>query len=126
MGFSIHDDLLDNGPAYLKAECTEITVCSAEPTTYTQAHTTYKLADVVVDTADFTLAAGDVNGRKVTQAAQSGITVDADGTANHIAFNDTGATKLLMVKPITAQVVAIGNTITIPANKWETNVPTAV
>ena len=55
----------------------KMVICSQQPTTYAEANATYALADVAVDAGDFTKANGDVSGRKVTVAAQSGVTVDA-------------------------------------------------
>jgi len=127
MAFHIHDDLMDNGPQYLKDECTLITVVSADPTlNYTQATVTYKLADVVVDTSDFTVSDGDTSGRKVVQAAITDVMVDTSGTATHLCFCDSGASKVLMVKPITSQAITSGNTMTIPENKWEVLDPSPV
>ena len=67
---------------------TILTVCNAQPTTRTEAVTTYKLADVVIDGTDFTKANGDVSGRKVTVAQQSTVLIDTSGTATHIAICD--------------------------------------
>jgi hypothetical protein len=123
MGFSAHNDLLDNGPLYLKNNCNEVTLCSQEPTTYTDAHTTYKLASVAVTTGDFAVADGDVSGRKVTMASKTGITPTGNGTATHMAFNDTNNSKLLLVKQITSQALLTSQAVTIPANRYEVRDP---
>jgi len=73
----------------------EMNLCSVAPTTRTEAITTYSLADVVIDSADFSKADGDVSGRKATVAAQNSVTVDASGMATHVAITD--ATRLLHV-----------------------------
>jgi len=53
------DASIDAMLAYL-ADCDEINVCSAQPTTYTEAITTYSLADIAVTpgngNGDFTIA----------------------------------------------------------------------
>jgi hypothetical protein len=111
---SVLDALLDK-----VATSTTLTVCSAQPTTRTEAVTTYKLADVVIDSGDFTKANGDTSGRKVTIGAQSDIDVDASGTASHVALCD--GTDLLYVTTLTTtQVLTSGNTVTVPA--WDIEV----
>ena len=92
---------------------TILTVCSAQPTTRTEAVTTYKLADVVVDSGDFSKANGDSSGRKVTIAQQADIPVDSSGDATHIALCD--GSDLLLVTTCTTQTLTSGNTVTVPA-----------
>lgn len=104
------------------ATATIMTVCSAQPTTRTEAVTTFELADVVVASGDFTKAAGDTSGRKVTVAAKSAVPVDSSGTATHVALCD--ASTLLYVTTLTSQAVTAGNTANIGAWKVEINNPT--
>ena len=91
-------------------------VCSTEPTTRTEAVTTYQLASAVMtpDT-DFTKGDGDTNGRKVTVAAKSGLTIDNTGNAQHIALTD--GSNLLYVTTCTAQQLTAGGTVDVPA--WD-------
>lgn len=96
---------------------TILTVCSAQPTTRTEAVTTYALADVVISGGDFTKANGDTSGRKVTVAQKASVAVDATGTATHIAVCDS--TNLLYVTTCTSQALTSGNTVTVPAWKIE-------
>lgn len=91
---------------------TILTVCSAQPTNRTEAVTTYKLADVVIDAADFAKSDG-VSGRKVTIAQQENVDVDTTGTANHVAVCD--GTNLLYVTTCTPQLLTAGNKVTTPA-----------
>ncbi|NTV41800.1 MAG: hypothetical protein HGA63_00720 [Syntrophobacteraceae bacterium] len=127
MGFSAHDDLLDNGPKYLKDYCTKVTLCNAQPTTYSDANTLsptgMKLAEVTLTTTDFSMADGDTSGRKVVMAAKTGITPGANGTATHMAFLDTNNSKLLLVKQISSQVLSTSQSITIPSNRYEVRDP---
>jgi hypothetical protein len=99
--------------------------CSAQPTTYTEANATFALADVAMtpDT-DYTKAAGDVSGRKVTVAAKSGVNVDTSGTATHIALIRTADTTLRFVTTCTSQALTAGNTCNFPAWDIETGAPT--
>ena len=113
---AVLDALLDK-----VATGTILTVCSAEPTSRTDAVTTYKLADVTIDSADFAKANGDVSGRKVTIAQQDDVPVDSNGTATHVAICD--GTDLLYVTTCTSQVLTAGNTVTVPAWKIEVSDP---
>ena len=121
MAKSVLNDVLD---AMLDeiALGTELNVCSTEPTTRTEAVTTYSLADVVLTAGDgggdYTIADGDTSGRKVTVAQQATITVDTSGTALHIALTD--ATRLLYVTTCTSQALTAPNTVTVPA--WDIEV----
>lgn len=96
---------------------TILTVCSAQPTTRAEAVTTYKLADVVIDSGDFTKANGDTSGRKVTVSSQADVPIDSDGTATHIAICD--ASNVLLVTTCNSQGLTSGGTVTTPAFKYE-------
>ena len=113
----VHDDVLDGALNIIKNNCTRMTACSAQPTTYTEGNATYALADVTMASGDFTNANGDTNGRKTTVAAKSSILIDGTGTANHIALLDTTNSKLLYVTTCTAQSLTLGNTVNFPV--WD-------
>ena len=114
----VHDDVLDSALNYIKNNSTRICVCNAQPTTYTEAVTTYKLAIKTIISTDFTGPAnGDISGRKLTSNQHTGITVDTTGTATHIALADSATSKLLFVTTCTSQALTAGNTVTIPA--WD-------
>lgn len=118
MGKSVHDDVLDGAWDVLDQATIQV-ACSAEPTTRAEAVTTYALADAVMTAdTDYTKANGDTSGRKVTVAAKSGETVDATGTATHIALCD--ATRLLYVTTCTSQALTSGNTVNFPA--WDAEI----
>lgn len=123
MAKSIADAVYDAALQYIEDNTTVITVCNAQPTTYAEATSTYKLADVVVDSADFTGPVnGDVSGRKTTLNAQTGVTVDSSGTATHVA--GSSGSVLLWVTTCTSQVLTAGNTVDIPATDIEIADPT--
>ena len=100
------------------------TVCSAEPANYAGIS--------AVDLATVTLTAGDGNGdyviaddtsgRKVTVAAQNGVSIIASGTATHIAYDD-GST-LLAVTTCTSQALTSGGTVDVPSHKFAIADPT--
>jgi hypothetical protein len=115
MAKSVHDNVLD-GAFDIVDQADIMTACNAEPTTRTEAITTFKLADVAMTpNTDFTKANGDTNGRKVTVAAKSAVPVFTTGTATHLALCD--ATRLLYVTTCTSQALTSGNTVNFPA--WD-------
>lgn len=122
MAKSVHDSVLD-GAFDILDQANLMTVCSAEPTTRTEAVTTFALGDVAMTVnTDYTKANGDTSGRKCTVAAKSGVTVDSSGTATHVALCD--GTNLLYVTTCTSQALTAGNTVNFPAWKIEIADPT--
>lgn len=126
MGKSVHDDVLDGSHDIVKNNCTRMTVCSAEPTSYAEANATYALADVTMTSGDFTNANGDTSGRKCTVSAKSGVLIDTSGTATHIALLDVANSKLLRVTTCTSQALTANgtNTVNFPSWKFEIADPT--
>lgn len=112
------DAVLD-GSLDVIATATKLIVCSAQPTTYTEANSTYALADIVIDSGDFTKANGDTSGRKITIGAQSSVLIDTSGTANHIALVRVADSTLLYVTTCTSQALTANgsNTVNVPA--WD-------
>jgi hypothetical protein len=88
-------------------------LCSAEPTSYTEANATYALADVT-PTFD-AIANGDTSGRKRGVQAKTGVAVDATGTGTHIALVKTGDSTLRYVTTTASQGVSSGGTVDIGA-----------
>lgn len=112
----IADRVLDNGLAVLDVEATHFHICSAEPTTYTQAITTFGLGNRSLTAGDITLGAGSPNGRQANLLALSGGTVTASGTATHYAVVDQTNSRLLSAGALSAsQVVTAGNTFNTTA-----------
>jgi len=107
----------------------KLVVCSSEPTTYTEAITTYALTNEDDANAalagDYTLAAGDVSGRKDTRAQASNIAINASGTATHVAEVDSSVSPpvLLRVTTCTSQALTSGGTVTVSAVDHEVTAP---
>jgi len=120
MAKSVHDNVLD-GAFDVLDQCDLMTVCNAEPTTFTEAVTTFKLADVAMtpDT-DYTKSNGDTNGRKVRMAAKSAVPIDTTGTATHIALTKSTGSLLLYVTTCTSQALTSGGTVDIPV--WDVEI----
>lgn len=115
MAKSVDDTVLDGALNVIKTNVVSMSACNAEPTTRTEAATTFKLAVATMVNGDFTIANGDTNGRKVTTAAKSTINVDTTGTATHIALFD--ASVLRYVTTCTSQALTSGNDVNFPA--WD-------
>lgn len=125
MGKTVHDDFLDGALNIAKNNATRICVCSTQPTTYTEAITTYMLAIKTITSTDFTGPAnGDTSGRKLTSNQHTAITITNSGDAQHVALCDSANSKLLLVTTCTTQTLTAGNTVTIPTWKDEIADPT--
>lgn len=110
MAKQVHDSVLDAALNKV-ATATVMTLCTLEPTTYTQATATYKLATTTMQPANFTNAGGTTSGRQANVAARTGVSVDTTGTATHVALCD--ATTVLYVTTMTSQSLTAGNTVDI-------------
>lgn len=122
MGKAIDNSVLDAALGIFD-NGTGMSACSAQPTTRTEAATTYMLAATSMTAgSDYTIANGDTSGRKVTTAAKNGVSVTNSGTATHVAIYD-GST-LLAVTTCTSQALTAGNTVNFPAWKYEVQAPT--
>ena len=124
----INDSLLDLALTEIKTTCNKLVICSAQPTTFAQANNLpassgYKLAEVAVDTTDFTLGDG-TTGRRVTLAQQVNFAGLAAGTGNHLAWIDTVNSVLLHVSSATSQAVTVGGLCTVNAHYYEIRDPT--
>ena len=100
---------------------TKQTVCSGQPANFAGI-AAVKLAEVVMTPADYTLAAGDVSGRKITTAVKNALNITASNNATHIALDN--GTLLLYVTTCASQALNLGNTVNIPAWKVEVQAPT--
>jgi hypothetical protein len=116
-GKSQNDLMLDAAFDYIRAAVTSMTICTTQPTTYSQALSVNALAVVTMASTDITTTPGDTSGRKMHIGSETGITVDTTGVANHIALVDTDGTALLFVTTCTTQQLTTGNTVNIPA--WD-------
>ena len=101
-------------------DATLMTVCNAQPTTYAEMSSTFKLADVVMAGGDFTISNGDTNGRKVRVAAKSAVPIDTSGDATHVALAISGSSTLLGATTCTTQTLTALGTVDIPV--WDVEV----
>ena len=115
MAKSQNDLMLDAAFEWVNDLVTRINVCATQPTTYAEATSTNMLAQTdVITSTEITLANGDTNGRKMTVASQTGLSVSTSGTADHIALTGSTGSTLLLVTTCTTQALTTGNTVNIP------------
>jgi hypothetical protein len=123
MAAFLHDDVLDAALQYIEDNLTDIYICSAEPSNYTEATSTYALGDY--NSPSVTGPANDTSGRKTTvDAIASGDPGDVTdtGTATWVAGIDEVNDKLLFAQELSSsQAVTSGNTFTLTA--FDINIP---
>lgn len=105
MGKRMADAGADAALAYW-TDSDKMTVCSAEPTNYTEGNATYALGDGVPTFQ--AIADGDTSGRKRVVDAKTGMGVDIAGTVTHLALLKTGDTTLRYVTTTASQAISGG------------------
>ncbi len=111
----IADYVLDAALSKLDTEANRLDICSQEPTSYTEATSTYTLGNKT------SLSVGSPadrspSGRKVAVASFSDGSVTGTGTASHWAIVDTGNSRLLATGALSSsQGVTSGNTFSLAA-----------
>lgn len=109
----IADTVFDNGLTTLDSNGTRLDICSTEPTTYTEATSTYSLGNDTVNTG--APENGAVDGRRVQVPAISAGSVTASGTAGFWALTN-GTDTLYATGSLSAtQAVTSGNTFSLDA-----------
>lgn len=116
----IPDTVLDAQLAACEGDA--VHVCSAQPTNYTEAASTYRLATQAISGGNYSKANGDVSGRKNTLTPPGATPITASGTANHIAV--TQGTTLKFVTTCVSQALTAGGTVDISAIVHEVADPT--
>lgn len=107
------DGFIDGGLT-ATALSTKLTICAGQPVSFADITTKELAASGVLTGGDFTIADGDTNGRKVTTAAQSTMSITASGTADHVVISDgTDYT----ITTCTAQALTSGGTVSTPV--WD-------
>lgn len=127
-----HPDVLDNGPAYIKANCNKVILITAFSTAYATVNGANKIAEAALVTGDFALSGADGAARTLTatltgKAAGNALQALADGTNMHLAFVDTVNSKVLHVtEESTDQPITLGNPVSLNTNlAYVCNQPTA-
>lgn len=121
MGKKASDNVLDAACNHVKNNATNLILLDAEPADRAAA-LAGALVNIAVTGTDFTVANGDVSGRKVTVGAKSG-TASASGNHNHTAI--ISASDLLAVTTATAtKAINSGDTVNSAAFDFEFGDPT--
>ena len=122
-----HADVLDNGPAYIKTNCDKVCVVSAYTAGDSYATVTAAiLAEAALTSTDFTLASSGSDRTLTTAAGKQDTAANVSGTASHIAFVDTVASKVLWVTEETSgQSITAGNPVTFPSLVYTAKQPVA-
>ena len=122
-----HADFLDNGLAYLKANCNKVILIDAFSSTYATVNGANKVAEAALVTGDFAIAGADGAARVLTatltgKSAGNALKAVADGTNMHLAFVDTVNSKVLYVtEESTDQPITSGNPIQLNSNPTYTS-----
>lgn len=115
MGKWANDNVMDNGLNWIKNNTNEMHICNNQPASYADL-STMSLGSVAMTSADFTLADGDISGRKLTVAAKD-IIASADGTATHVVLANSSTSILVYVTTMTSKTVNNGDTVSLSA--WD-------
>jgi hypothetical protein len=86
----VADSVLDAALAKI-ATSTRMTACTALPANFAGIAAVVKANEVLtagVGNGDYTLADGDVSGRKLTVLAQTALTMTGNGTVTHLCLDD--------------------------------------
>jgi len=106
MATTIADAVLDAALNYIANNADEIYYCSAQPTTYTEASVTFKLAGDTLTVGDgngnYVVGNGDIDGRKLAVTPTQNVTVNTNGTVTYVALSD--GTSVLYAKALDAGV----------------------
>lgn len=102
---------------YWGNDVSDVCICSAEPTTYTEAVTTFNLgAQALAGTP--TLANGDTSGRKITNPQQASVAITTGGQVTHVA-NVQSVGSLLKYVTTTATTPTVTTSDTVTVNAWD-------
>ena len=113
MAAYLHDDILDAALNVIDNNVEYLYICSAQPTTFAEASSTYALGNKAAP-AIGAPTNGDLSGRKVVVSAITDGVVTGTDTATWIALTDNSESKLLVAQELSAsQGVTSGNTFTL-------------
>jgi hypothetical protein len=114
MASYLNDEVTDQGLDYADTNGTRIDICSALPTTYAEATSTFSLGNKTGLNTGATQN-GASSGRRVIVPAITDGNVTGNGTATHWALTDGSGTLIAAQTLASSQVVTSGNVFTLPA-----------
>ena len=120
---TLSNNVFDSGLSYITSNADELHICSAEPTSYAEATSTYTLGnDSITVGSPQDRGAG---GREVVVPSVSAGSVTGSGTATHFAVVDTVSSELLATGSLSASVaVTSGNNFALTS--FEIGIPDPV
>jgi hypothetical protein len=121
MAKSAHDDVADAYLEEIANNANLMCVCSTQPTTRTEAASTYALATVALAPGDMAIGDGAAGGRKLTISAKSAVPIVASGNMAHVALVDNA--KLHFVTTSSLLGLLAGNLVNIPSWSITVNDP---
>lgn len=108
---TLANSVLDDGLSTLTTNGTRIDICSAEPTSYAEATSTYTLGTSTITTGS--PADRTSGGREVTVNAVTDASVTGNGTAAFYAITNGSDTLYATGNLSTSQTVTSGNTFSL-------------
>lgn len=114
----ITPNALDASLNYIKNNVENLYICSSEPTTFTEASSTFRLcvkaSPVITGPVNYTV---DLEtGRMITVAAITDGAIESAGQAAYLALTDDSNNELLYVKPLNvAEVIVAQQVFTMPS-----------
>jgi hypothetical protein len=124
MGKKFDDTVIDGALIIIKTGATNLIFCSSEPANYAGI-AAVKLAEKTgLTSGSFTIADDAVSpyGRKITVAAQTGMTPTANGTITYAVLTN-GSSILYAGTTVTSQAVTTAQTWDSPAFKFQIGDP---
>lgn len=121
MGKIINDTVYDQTLEYIQANAESLYLVAGAVSSLDDV-TSQSLGFVSVASADFTIAAGDVSGRKITVAAKTGFSISQTSTLDHVVLVTSAA--ILFATTHAATSVTSGETRNSNAFKMELRDPT--
>lgn len=119
-----NDEGFDNGLDAIDTDVDTIALLNAAPTNVTEANTLITSAGIALATHAYTDVAapadGDTSGRKITFNEVTGLAVEANGTATHVAYLAVSAGYVAAWYPLTTpRALTTANTFSVPARDLE-------
>jgi hypothetical protein len=119
MAFYAHPDVLDQGPNFIKTNCTRMVAIKtyAFGDTYATVNGAGNiLAEATMASTDFTLASSGNDRTLTTASGKSDTSANATGAVTHIGFLDVTNSKVLWVTQETSgQTITSGNPVNFPS-----------
>lgn len=120
----VHPNVHDKGLEWVRDNVDREVAVAGDPADYA-AVAAITVAERPLAPGDFTIAAGDVSGRKISSAAASGDVVDTAGDPTHIVWvDDTNSLLVFKTEETLTQHLDAGLALSWPGLTYESRDPT--